>query len=317
MKDPYAVLGISPGATREDIKHAYHRLAKVHHPDRWSGKAISPEELHHHQETFKNITVAYHLLMENDTATDTVTDDTPSTSWDDLWKRMEDVLKRRHVLEPLSHFLKMTFHHLRHPTTGDAPSPTPTPSHEHSFTIPVSLEDIHQGKRKKVRLLLKNDPEPIYLSVMCDRYPSYETTIIRPDGTMHTLALVLYPKTHPTYTVDVVAADEEPVDDTSGYNLYRAIPMTLLDYIQGKHVEWIHLDGHPEYHWIPPFLGEVGGAGDIGYSNLWKKVPHRGLMGKGDLYLTLDWRFPSETQWESLSPTEKDTFILILQHLTH
>jgi DnaJ-class molecular chaperone len=306
MKDPYAVLGISPGATREEIKQAYHRLAKLHHPDRWSGKAISPEELHHHQETFKNITVAYHLLMDAEPSS------AASPSWDDLWKRMEDVLKRRHVLEPLSHFLKMTFHQLRRPKE----SPTVS-SHEHSFTIPVTLEDIHQGKRKKVRLLLKNDPEPIYLSVMCDRYPSYETSVIRPDGTTHTLTLVLYPKIHPTYTVDYVAADEEPVDDTSGFNLYRAIPMSLMDFFQGKHIEWLHLDGHSEHHWIPPFLGGETDGIDIGYSNLWKKLPQKGLMGKGDLYLTLEWRFPSESQWIALTPAEKDAFILILKHLTH
>lgn len=310
MKDPYAVLEISPGASREDIKQAYHRLAKLHHPDRWSGKAVSPEELHQHQETFKNITVAYHLLMDNDTT------DMPSSqssgSWDDLWKRMEDVLKRRHVLEPLSHFLKMTFHQLRRPR--ETP---PVSTHEHSFTIPVSLEDIHQGKRKKVRLLLKNDPEPIYLSVMCDRYPLYETSVIRPDGTTHSLTLVLYPKTHPTYTVDYVAADEEPVDDTSGFNLYRAIPMSLLDFFQGKHVEWLHLDGHSEHHWIPPFLGGETDAADIGYSNLWKKLPQKGLLGKGDLYLTLEWRFPTESEWGSLTSAEKDAFILILKQLTH
>jgi hypothetical protein len=307
-------LGISPEATREDIKQAYHRLAKLHHPDRWSGKAVSPEELHQHQEAFKNITVAYHLLMDTDHSSErSFHSSHSSASWDDLWKRMEDVLKRRHVLEPLSHFLKMTFHQLRRPKEDKE---APTSTREHSFTIPVSLEDIHLGKRKKVRLLLKHDPEPIYLSVMCDRYPSYETTVIRPNGTTHTLTLMLYPKTHLTYTVDYVASDEEAVDETSGFNLYRAIPMTLLDYVQGKHVEWIHVDGNPEHHWIPPFLGnEV--AAEIGYSALWKKLPNRGLAGKGDLYLTLDWRLPAETHWESLSSADKDAFILILQRLTH
>lgn len=32
-QDHYAVLGVSPDATMEDIKRAYRRLALTHHPD--------------------------------------------------------------------------------------------------------------------------------------------------------------------------------------------------------------------------------------------------------------------------------------------
>lgn len=33
-RDPYAILGIAPGATREEIKAAYRRLATKFHPDK-------------------------------------------------------------------------------------------------------------------------------------------------------------------------------------------------------------------------------------------------------------------------------------------
>ena len=33
MQDYYAVLGVPPGATLQDIKRAYRRLARLHHPD--------------------------------------------------------------------------------------------------------------------------------------------------------------------------------------------------------------------------------------------------------------------------------------------
>lgn len=32
-RDPYQVLGVPPGASEEEIKAAYHRLAKRYHPD--------------------------------------------------------------------------------------------------------------------------------------------------------------------------------------------------------------------------------------------------------------------------------------------
>src|SRR3954451_6460210 len=40
-RDPYAVLGVSPGASSEELHDAYRRLVKLHHPDRNGGSAES------------------------------------------------------------------------------------------------------------------------------------------------------------------------------------------------------------------------------------------------------------------------------------
>ncbi len=41
--DPYAVLGVKPGATREDIRQAYFALAKAYHPDRYATAELPSE----------------------------------------------------------------------------------------------------------------------------------------------------------------------------------------------------------------------------------------------------------------------------------
>ena len=37
--DPYKVLGLEPGASDEEVKQAYRRLAKKYHPDLKIGRA--------------------------------------------------------------------------------------------------------------------------------------------------------------------------------------------------------------------------------------------------------------------------------------
>jgi uncharacterized tellurite resistance protein B-like protein len=55
-----ATLGLEEGATDEQIRDAYRRLAKVHHPDRFS--SLGPEAERAATSTFQRIKTAYDLL---------------------------------------------------------------------------------------------------------------------------------------------------------------------------------------------------------------------------------------------------------------
>ncbi|WP_395463294.1 DnaJ domain-containing protein [Wolbachia endosymbiont of Cantharis cryptica] len=59
-EDEFKVLGLPEGASTEDIKKAYYKLALKWHPDRWSDK--SQEEQKTATEKFKEISVAYEIL---------------------------------------------------------------------------------------------------------------------------------------------------------------------------------------------------------------------------------------------------------------
>lgn len=54
MKDYYTILGVAKGATQEEIKKAYRRLAHKHHPDRAGGD----------EARFKEINEAYYVLSD-------------------------------------------------------------------------------------------------------------------------------------------------------------------------------------------------------------------------------------------------------------
>jgi DnaJ-class molecular chaperone len=57
LKDPYKLLGISRDASQEDIRAAYRKLAKEHHPDLNPGNTKA-------EERFKAVAAAYELLSD-------------------------------------------------------------------------------------------------------------------------------------------------------------------------------------------------------------------------------------------------------------
>ncbi len=59
MRSPYDILGVTPSASAEEIRSAYRRLAKKHHPDINPGKKDAAE-------AFAEISAAYSLLSDPD-----------------------------------------------------------------------------------------------------------------------------------------------------------------------------------------------------------------------------------------------------------
>lgn len=57
LKDYYRILGLPPGASDEEVKRAYRRLALKHHPDRNPGDRTA-------EERFKEISEAYAVLTD-------------------------------------------------------------------------------------------------------------------------------------------------------------------------------------------------------------------------------------------------------------
>ncbi|MGE0046883.1 MAG: TerB family tellurite resistance protein [Hyphomonadaceae bacterium] len=62
--DPYAILGLLPGATREEVRAAWRRAAAENHPDRMVQRGAPPEFVAIAKEKTAAINAAYALIME-------------------------------------------------------------------------------------------------------------------------------------------------------------------------------------------------------------------------------------------------------------
>ncbi|MDX2202493.1 MAG: J domain-containing protein [Hyphomicrobiaceae bacterium] len=62
--NPYAVLGVPPNATAEQIRKAYVTLAKSYHPDRYAAAELPPEVLEYLFTMVRRINAA-HAALEN------------------------------------------------------------------------------------------------------------------------------------------------------------------------------------------------------------------------------------------------------------
>ncbi len=63
MKDPYEVLGIRKGASKDEIRNAYRELVKRYHPDKFQS---NPDMLKLAEEKMKEINEAYTYLLNHD-----------------------------------------------------------------------------------------------------------------------------------------------------------------------------------------------------------------------------------------------------------
>ncbi len=58
----YTILGVNKGASQDEIKRAYHKLAKEHHPDRFVNSSESEKK--YHENKMKEINDAYENLTK-------------------------------------------------------------------------------------------------------------------------------------------------------------------------------------------------------------------------------------------------------------
>jgi DnaJ like chaperone protein len=61
-RNPYVVLGVHPGASREDVRRAYRKLVGEHHPDRLIARGVPPECVRLATDRMARLNEAYEII---------------------------------------------------------------------------------------------------------------------------------------------------------------------------------------------------------------------------------------------------------------
>lgn len=299
MTDPYEILGVPRDATFAQVRARYFQLARKHHPDKLHH--LSDEERKKNEEYFQKISAAYSTIEKG---YDPNVPHQKHDHWRTIWSKVEDIFQRPDVWECMRQVFKDTLVDVasrvvedRDPSPRSSRSP-PISRHQHFIQVPVTLSDLHMGKRKKLQLFLQGVGQPILAHLHCKNYPEKHEFSTCIDGKTHTVCIQYNVLPHEIYRLDDILGTQD---------LYVDIDITWYEYVCGTSRQITFLDGTLLEVAFRPF-DRVD-------------VPHRwegkGLAGKGDMYVSFHVQHPSHEQWSQLSQSQQHDFVEFLNALIH
>lgn len=242
MKDYYAVLGLAKGASDDEIKQAYRKLAMKHHPDREGGDEVR----------FKEIKEAYEVLSDS---AKRKSYDSRSSEKSYKWTDFDEILKKYQFYEDIAKKKKYDDYDDGY-------------SNIKSVTIDIPLKDAFNGAQKNAQLY-KFGPT-VKLDIPPGVQQDQRVESFTQNGVTYYVLANL--KNDPNYDID-----DGRYDIHSKGNIYIDVGVSPFKMICGDYVEFTCIDGGTVQVRIPEGLG-AGKMLKIKERGYWtsEKREHRG-----------------------------------------
>ena len=307
--------------TREEVKNIYKKIALECHPDKLTN--VSDEEERNVKiERFKNATIGYKKAMEDfdnygmlkfcgtDYNFDNLADDFEiynsfdvnfwKNTYDEIFKDKEKI--KNTFIDVASYFFKKKNYYK--PSTKIV---------KHNINLPITYYDLCVQNKRKLRILLKNVKEPVYISLCCKNdYPCLTRQYIDDDSIEHEIIIQMILSEDGEYgdTIDGGEADEVGYSTkythsflpTRAIDLHTVIDINIVEYLTGgirtiKYVDDTTLDIH-----ILPF-----NTTDI-------LVQDKGLLG-GNLHIKVEFRNIVLKDWKKISEKKRARVIHLMSKM--
>jgi hypothetical protein len=300
--------------TRDEIKNIYKKIALECHPDKLTN--ISDEnEKTIRIERFKKASIAYKNAIDDfdnygklnyrstDYDYDNFSDDYEIYNNFDLnfWKNTYDsIFKDKEIIkntfiDVASFFFNKGF------KTKNYYNPS-TKIIKHNINLPITYYDLCTLNKRKLRILLKNVKEPVYINICCkNEYPCLTRQYIDDDSIEHEITINMIIDN--TYSNICDDNDINYTHSISNYDnnidLSIILDINILDYLIGgvkkiKYVDNTYIDIN-----IKPFCLE-----DI-------IIKNKGLLG-GNLNVKLLFKHITLKEWNKISKKKRNKFVDII-----
>lgn len=284
-KNPYTILGLSNFANKDDIKKAYKEIALSCHPDKLIN-IIDETEKNEKINKFKEASEAYKKLLNNDDEIN-YWDDTKDWkyNWFNLFNNdtTTDIIKDTFI-----DLATMFINNNIKPKSYYTPK---TDIINHECTLYITYNELYTNFKKRVRLVLLNIEEPVFIDIFCNSYPKIIKQFIDENDKEHEIILNIELKSFNNY-------DHIENEDNS-INLITSIEITLLEYIMGCEKNILYIDNNNLNIIIPPFQQNP------------LEIKNKGLKN-GSLIIDIIIKNINNNIWNSLSNKNKDDMIRLL-----
>jgi hypothetical protein len=311
--------------TRDEIKNIYKKIALECHPDKLTNISDENERVIK-IERFKKASIAYKNAIEDfdkygklnynscDYDFDNFSDDYEIYNNFDLnfWKNTYDgIFKDKEIIkntfiDVASFFFNKGFKNKNYYNPS-------TKIIKHNINLPITYYDLCTLNKRKLRILLKNVKEPVYINVCCkNEYPCLTRQYIDDDSIEHEIIINMIIDNNN----DDIQNNEDNKDNKDNYDTYThniisnkykniidlniIIDINILDYLVGavkkiKYVDNTYIDIN-----IEPFsLNEI-------------IIKNKGLLG-GNLNVKLMFKNITLKEWNKISEKKRKRIINIIK----
>lgn len=291
-QSPYSILGVAQNASKEEIKKAYKEIALACHPDKL-GNITDPVEREKKIDKFKNATVAYERLTQDTHYYQDISWD-ERMDWNGIWNMFfKDGQETKEMIKDA--FVDMATMFIQskiYPKSYYAPSSNLNPKITHDITLKVTYREIMQNVKKKLRLILVDIEEPIFVDVYCGMFPCSVKEFTDDDDQDHEIII----------NMEIAKMDgyDHLISKSGSIDLITSIEIDLLDFIKGCEKDIPYVDGSLINVSVPPF-----------HKNF-IELSKKGLNG-GTLLVNISIKIIEKDAWEVLSEGNKASMIRILE----
>ena len=311
--------------TREDIKNIYKKIALECHPDKLTN--ISNEDERTIKiERFKKASIGYKKAIEDfdnygklnynnsDYNFDNLADDYEiynnfdlnfwKSTYDSIFKDKEKI--KNTFIDVATYFFNTGFKTKNHYNPS-------TKIIKHNINLPITYSDLCSVSKRKLRILLKDVKEPVYINVCCKNdYPCLIRQYIDDDSIEHEIVINMIID-NDEYSEDDSESETDINNDISVVNythtiinnkidLNISIGINILEYLVGgirkiKYVDNTYLDIN-----IEPFK-----MNDI-------IIKNKGLLG-GNLNVKLIFKNITLKDWKKISEKKRNKIVNLIKKM--